>query len=99
MIKAVVLYGHPTDTAAFDRYYRETHIPIAQKIPDVQKFEAGKVLGTPSGDKAPYYYQAELWFTSMEQLQASFASEGGRAATDDLPKFATGGVTIFIAEA
>lgn len=98
MVKLVVLYGHPTDPAAFDQYYHQTHIPLAQKIPDVQRFEAGKVLGSPTGEKAPYYYAAELWYNSMEQLQASMGSEAGRAATDDLPKFATGGVTVFIAE-
>ena len=40
MVKVVVLYGHPTDPAAFDEYYQQKHIPIAQKIPDVRRFEA-----------------------------------------------------------
>ena len=33
MAKVVVLYKTPADKAAFDKYYNETHIPIAKKIP------------------------------------------------------------------
>jgi hypothetical protein len=34
----------------------------------------------------------------MEALQAGFASEQGQAAVNDIPNFATGGVTIFFAQ-
>jgi hypothetical protein len=34
----------------------------------------------------------------MEALQAGRASDEGQAAVNDIPNFATGGVTIFIAE-
>jgi hypothetical protein len=34
----------------------------------------------------------------MDSLQAGMGSEKGRAAVDDIPKFATGGATMFIAE-
>jgi hypothetical protein len=34
----------------------------------------------------------------MAALQAGLGSEQGQAAIDDIPKFATGGVTIFFAE-
>lgn len=99
MVKLVVLYGQPTDPAAFEQYYLNTHMPIAQRIPNIRRFEAGKVLGTPTGEAAPYYWQAEFWFENLDQLRASRASEQGRATTDDLANFATGGVTVFVAEA
>jgi uncharacterized protein (TIGR02118 family) len=35
MVKTVVLYGHPTDPAAFEEYYANTHVPIAAKMPKV----------------------------------------------------------------
>lgn len=99
MVKLIVLYNHPTDPAAFDKYYEETHIPIAAKIPNVKRFEAGKAIGTPSGNAPPYYYVAELYFDSVQELEASFASEDGQAAVRDTGVFATGGLTIFIADA
>jgi uncharacterized protein (TIGR02118 family) len=41
---------------------------------------------------------AELTFEDMDALQAGFGSEDGQAAANDIPNFATGGVTIFFAE-
>jgi uncharacterized protein (TIGR02118 family) len=99
MVKLIVLYGHPTDPAAFERYYEKTHVPLVRQIPNLRNFVAGKVLGTPTGERAPYYWLAELSFDSVEQLRASSGSEQGRSTADDLANFATGGVTLFIAEA
>ncbi|MBV8999786.1 MAG: EthD family reductase [Solirubrobacterales bacterium] len=99
MVKLVVAYGHPEDPAAFDQHYAGTHIPLAQKIPNLRRFEAGKVLGTADGSAAPYYFIAELWFDTPDDLQASLQSPEGRAAADDVGTFASGGATLMIAEA
>jgi uncharacterized protein (TIGR02118 family) len=99
MVKLVVAYGPPEAPPAFDEYYAQTHTPLAQKIPNVRRFEAGKVLGTPDGKPAPFYFLAELWFDSVEELQAAMGSSEGQAAAADVPKFATGGATLMIAEA
>jgi uncharacterized protein (TIGR02118 family) len=60
MVKIVVLYGPPSDPAAFEEYYASTHLPLAAKVPDVRRFEASPVVGTPDGSEAPYYRVAEL---------------------------------------
>ena len=99
MVKLVVAYGHPEDPAAFDRHYADTHGPLAQKIPNLRRFEAGKVLGAADGSAAPYYFLAELWFEDLEELQASMQSPEGQAAGADVGTFATGGATLMIAEA
>jgi hypothetical protein len=39
---------------------------------------------------------AELYFTSDEVMMQSFGSDDGKAATSDIPKFATGGFDILI---
>ncbi len=49
MVKLVVAYGAPDDPAAFDEHYSTTHAPLAEKIPNLLRFETGKVLGTPEG--------------------------------------------------
>ena len=79
--------------------YAGTHIPLAQKIPTVRRFEAGKVLGGADGSAAPYYFIAELWFDTTDDLQASFQSPEGKAAAEDVGTFASGGATLMIAEA
>ena len=98
MVKLTVLYGHPTDPGAFETYYANTHAPLALKIPRLAHFEAAKVLGTPAGSPAPYFYIAELWFADQEQLQAAMGSAEGRATAADLATFATGGTTLLICE-
>ncbi len=98
MVKLVVAYGPPEDTAAFDQHYAETHAPLAQKIPNMRRFEAGRVLGTPDGSPAPFYFIAELWFDDAEQLQNAMGSPEGQAASADVGTFATGGATLMVAE-
>ena len=98
MVKLLVLYGHPEDPAAFDKYYHEVHIPIAQKMKGLKKWTIGKVLGTPGGDPAPYYLIAELFMETRADFDELLASPEGRAAVADVPKFATGGVTFLYQE-
>ena len=98
MVKLVVMYGQPEDAAAFDAYYAGTHIPLVEKIPNLRRFESGKVLGTPDGGEPPFYYLAELWFEDAAELQASFGSPEGQAAGADVETFATGGATVMIAQ-
>jgi uncharacterized protein (TIGR02118 family) len=98
MIRLLVMYGHPKDPAAFDRYYREVHLPIARKIRGFTRWTVGKVAGTPDGSASPYYYFADLFAESREAMEAILASPEGRAAVADVPKFATGGVTFLYSE-
>lgn len=50
MVKLVVVYGHPEDPEEFEKYYNETHLPIAAKI-QANKVEISKIVGTPDGGK------------------------------------------------
>ncbi len=96
MIKLTVLYGHPTDPAAFEKYYREVHMPIADKIPGVARWELTRLTGAADGSKPAFYRMAELYFTDLEAMEKSLNSPGGMAALHDLPKFASGGVTTIV---
>jgi len=97
MVKAVVLYGPPDDRDAFEHYYAETHTALAKAIPGLQRFEAARGIATPDGSAVPYQRVAELTFEDMDALQAGLGSDEGQAAVNDIPNFATGGVTIFFA--
>lgn len=98
MVKLTVLYGQPKDTAAFERYYLDTHTPMAQKVKGVRRFEIAKVVGTADGKPSPYYRIADLYFDGAEQLRQSLGSPEGQAAAADIANFATGGVTLLIAD-
>lgn len=98
MVRLLVLYGHPKDPAAFDRYYKEVHIPLARRIKGLSKWTVGKVTGTADGQPGPYYYAADLYAPSREAFDKILASPEGKAAVADVPNYATGGVTFLYTE-
>ena len=49
------------------------------------------------GSQPPYHLLAELSFASREALNAGLSSPESAAAAGDVPNFATGGVTMFVA--
>lgn len=44
------------------------------------------------------YYIADLYADSREELEVILASPEGQAAVEDVPKFASGGVTFLYTE-
>jgi uncharacterized protein (TIGR02118 family) len=98
MVRLLVLYSHPKDPAAFDKYYQEIHVPLAQRMRGLKKWTIGKVQGTPDGGPSPYYYIADLYASTRPELEAILATPEGVAAVQDVPKFASGGVTFIYTE-
>jgi uncharacterized protein (TIGR02118 family) len=98
MIQLTALYGHPQDPAAFDRYYQQTHAPLATKFPGLKGYTANKPASLNPQEQSPYYLIAELYFESMEALQVALQSPEGQAAAGDTQNFATGGLTLVIGE-
>lgn len=98
MVKITVLYGNPQDPRAFEKYYAQTHLPLAAQVSGVSRIELSKIVGTPAGMNPPYYRMAELWFDSQEQMEATMASPEAKAAVADIANFATGGATVFICQ-
>jgi uncharacterized protein (TIGR02118 family) len=98
MVKITGLFGHPEDPNAFEEYYASTHVPLVNKIPNLQRFEAARIVATPDGSEPPYYRIAELYFEDMEQMQTGLASGKGQAMAADAQNFATGGLTLFVSE-
>ena len=96
MMKVTALYGHPTSPDEFEEYYGGTHLPIASKMKGVARIELTKFVAGPDGGKPAFYRMAELYFTTQAQRELALGSSEGRATVADLPKFATGGVTIAI---
>jgi uncharacterized protein (TIGR02118 family) len=94
MAEVVVLYKTPKDPAAFDKYYAETHIPLAKKMPGLRKYQVSRgPVATPAGPSG-IYLVATLSFDSMSAVQNAFGSAEGKATAADVPKFATGGADI-----
>lgn len=98
MAKVIAMYRTPADPAAFDRYYYGRHVPLAKKVPGLQRYEVtrGPIL-TLEGP-APYYLIATLTFASVAAIHSALASPEGKATAADLGNFATAGVELYIAD-
>lgn len=96
MIKMTILYYRPDDPQAFEKYYMDKHLPLARQIPGLRKIEVGPVL---KGPKDPdYFWSAECYFDTLEDLKAGFGSPAGAAAGQDAASFAPKGNISLISE-
>lgn len=96
MPKLVVLYPPPTDVETFERRYETEHAPMVRKqISGLRKFVAAKVIGSPMG-AAKFHRIAELYFDSIEALQAAMTSPGGQATGAHAAEISTGGAPVLL---
>jgi uncharacterized protein (TIGR02118 family) len=96
-----VIYNHPKDTAAFEKYYREVHLPLVsanQQEIGFTRADLTRFSSTVDGKKPAYYRQAELYFPSLDAAKKGMATEGFKKVGDDLANFASGGLTGLLAE-
>jgi uncharacterized protein (TIGR02118 family) len=95
-----VIYNTPKDTAAFEKYYRETHLPLVsanQHEIGFTRADLTRFSSNLDGSKPVYYRQAELYFPSMEAAKKGMATAGFKKVADDLANFASGGLTGLLA--
>ena len=98
MIKFMAFYTIPKDKEAFDKHYFGTHIPLCEKLPNIQRVEVSRFTGGMGGAEPPYYIVAELCFNSKEEMDASFATPEGRAVGKDTRNIEPGLMTAVYAE-
>jgi len=96
MMKVTVLYGNPENPDEFEKYYENTHLPLAAEIKGVARAELTKFTAGPDGGKPAFYRMAELYFTTQTEMEESLGSPEGQAAVADFQNFATGGITVLI---
>ncbi|MEO6845213.1 MAG: EthD family reductase [Ginsengibacter sp.] len=83
MARMIAIYKTPEDKATFDKHYFEVHIPLAKKLPGIQKYDVSKspIIST-TGDSDTYLI-GTLHFDSLDAIKAAFASEVGKACAAD----------------
>jgi uncharacterized protein (TIGR02118 family) len=92
----LAMYTKPVDPGAWDKYYIETHIPLAKKLPGLRRIELsrGEVM-TPMGP-SPYHLVGSLYFDDMVALQAALVSPEGQAAAADAMGFMAEGSQLLV---
>lgn len=95
-MKLVALYKQPQNPEQFDDAYFNTHIPLIQKVPGLQKTVVTRFIRTIMGDGL--YMMAEMHFEDMDALKAAMKSQEMQAAGDNLNQFASGLVTLMFGD-
>ena len=96
MVRLVALYNQPDDPEAFDAHFRDVHMPIVSRYPNLRDVRLTRVQGV-GGRAAPFHLMAEMSFDSEADLIDALASEAGAESARDLRTFASAGVTLFVA--
>jgi len=89
-IKLMVLYGHPPNPEAFEKYYLGVHMPLVAAMKGARRMEAARCVPQADGSPPPFYRVFEMWFDSPEQMAAVFDTPEGKKVRADLPNFAEG---------
>ena len=93
MHKILVLYGAPKDPVHFRKYYTDTHLPLAAKLPGLKASRHSfsiEGVGAPS----PYFCIWEGEFADVAAMGAAMGSPAGKAVAADTANYATGGYTL-----
>jgi uncharacterized protein (TIGR02118 family) len=95
-VKFVVIYPRPTDINAFEKVYRDEHMPMAvEKLAGKTKIVLTKVVESPHW--MPSFHRiAEIHFPSLEALNTCAATEGAQATLAHAESISTGGRPIFL---
>jgi uncharacterized protein (TIGR02118 family) len=96
MAKLIALYKKPAEAAAFNSYYFSDHVPIAKKVPGLQRYEVNNGPVATLQGESPFHLTAILSFASMDALQRALSSPEGVAAAADLANFAQAGVDLLV---
>ena len=94
-----VIYKAPKDTAAFEKYYNETHLPLLEAgRGDIafSRAEFTRFNANLDGSKPARYRQAELYFPSTEAAKKAMATPAFKKVAGDLANFADGGLDALI---
>jgi uncharacterized protein (TIGR02118 family) len=95
-VKIVVIYPRPQDEEAFEKIYKDEHIPLTEgKLKGVTRMVLTKVNGSPQG-KVTAYRLAEIHFSSLEDLNKCVESQGGQEFMAHAAKISTGGAPLML---
>jgi len=83
MARMVVIYRTPKDVEAFDRHYFQTHIPLANKLPGLRKYEISRGPVTVMAGSPDVYLIGTVHFDDLDAMKKAFASAEGQAAAAD----------------
>ena len=87
MVKVIALCPRRKDISRedFEKYMRETHVPLLVKMPGLRRLVLNWALPDPNLPEPAYDMVGEDWFDDAQAMGAAFASAEGIAVVEDAP--------------
>lgn len=82
--KLTTLYRQVDDLEKLDDFFHNTHLPLAEQLPELLKSEVTRINGKPGSLQSRFHLMYELYFESEEAYMASFATDEGVALVQAL---------------
>lgn len=86
MARMLIIYRTPKDTTAFDEHYFNVHVPMAKKLPGLEKYETNKGPITSLAGASETYLIAILTFDSLSSIKTAFTTDLGKSCAADRRK-------------
>ena len=81
--RLLILWSTPSDIEAFERHYRDVHIPVAKLMPGLRRYTLSHAPTSVHGESC--YMVAALDWDDRAALDAALESEAGRCTGADVP--------------
>jgi len=92
----LVIYPIPNDTGAFDRAYREEHLPYAgPRLAGATGVATRRVVG-PAFAPPPYHMISDITFPTLDALKSCATSAGGKEALAHAASISSGGAPTIV---
>ena len=92
----LIIYPTPKDAKAFDRAYREEHLPYAgPRLEGATGVKTQRVVG-PAFAPPPYHLMSDVSFPTLDALKACAASNAGKEALAHAASISSGGAPMLM---
>lgn len=78
MFKVVTIYRRVEEETELERFFSETHLPLAEQLPGLLKSEVSRITGKPGGESR-FHLMYELYFKTEATYMRALATEPGLA--------------------
>ena len=95
--KLMILFQQPVDSAEFERRWSEEFVPLAERLPGLERVVVSRTHGGPAGP-VDIYLVHELHFANKASLTTAMSSAVGLAAGQCLVRLAGRLATLLFAE-
>ena len=87
MYKFITLYRRVEDELALEQFFSQTHLPLAEALPGLQRREVSRISHKPGGESR-FHLMFELYFQSKSSFEVAMKTPSGIALIEALMPWA-----------